>query len=211
MLAGADEAGKGSVIGPMVVGGVICSQEAYEDLLSLGLKDSKKLTPKKRERLFTRINEFAKTATLSISAGIIDMKRNSTTINDIILECIHNLLKNFQCSIVYVDSPDVNCQRFGMKLSEKLNTDVVSLHRADEKIPIVMAASIVAKVKRDREIQILKEKEGVDFGSGYPSDPKTKEFLLEWYRKHKNFPPYVRHSWKTLDKIKSSAFNSTLF
>ena len=73
-------------------------------------------------------------------------------------------------------------------------------HKADEKYPIVSAASIVAKHERDRLIEELKSKLG-DFGSGYPSDSKTRRFLMELMRSRGIDNPYIRSSWRTLAKI----------
>jgi ribonuclease HII len=77
------------------------------------------------------------------------------------------------------------------------------MHQADAIYPVVSAASIIAKVRRDELIEELKKELGIDFGSGYPSDPKTKEFLIKWGKKHSGkFPEIVRQSWQTVENIR---------
>jgi ribonuclease HII len=112
--------------------------------------------------------------------------------------------------MAYVDAADVNAARFGTNLKaqyakkypEKANElSVVSEHQADATYPVVSAASIVAKVRRDELIKELGKKIGIDFGSGYPSDPKTQRFLEDWSREHDTLPEFVRHSWKTAENV----------
>ncbi|MEO2151636.1 MAG: ribonuclease HII, partial [Thermococcus sp.] len=104
--------------------------------------------------------------------------------------------------VVYADAADVDEERFGRELKERLGfkAEIIAKHRADALFPVVSAASIVAKVTRDREIEKLKAEYG-EIGSGYPSDPRTRAFLENYYREHGAFPPIVRRGWKTLKKI----------
>lgn len=106
--------------------------------------------------------------------------------------------------IAYVDASDVLEERFKQHISECLpfRVEIVSEHKADMRYPIVSAASIIAKVERDREIAELKEKYG-DFGCGYPTDPKTISFLQQCLKKFGKYPDFVRKSWKTAKKAKS--------
>lgn len=106
--------------------------------------------------------------------------------------------------IAYVDASDVLEERFGQHISELLpfKVEIVSEHKADRKYPIVSAASIIAKVERDKQIAELKEKYG-DFGCGYPTDPKTISFLRQCIKKFGEYPDCVRKSWKTAKKVKS--------
>ena len=71
-------------------------------------------------------------------------------------------------------------------------------HKADLNHPSVAAASILAKVTRDREIQKIKAEIGQDLGSGYPSDPTTKAFLEQNYRAH---PDIFRKSWQSYKNV----------
>ena len=78
----------------------------------------------------------------------------------------------------YVDAADTIEHRFGNHIREclKTKTKIISKHKADRIFPIVSAASIIAKVERDREVASLKYKYG-DFGTGYLTDEKTMVFL----------------------------------
>jgi ribonuclease HII len=100
--------------------------------------------------------------------------------------------------VAFVDASDVLADRFGRQIKKLLSVDseVVSEHNADKNHAAVSAASIMAKVRRDASIARLRRRYG-DLGCGYPHDPKTRLFLLEWARSHRSYPNFVRKSWKT--------------
>jgi ribonuclease HII len=77
----------------------------------------------------------------------------------------------------------------------------VSEHKADRNFAVVSAASIIAKVERDREIAELAKTLGF-FGSGYPSDPRTVKFLEKCCQDLEEYPEYVRKSWRPARKIR---------
>lgn len=211
MIAGIDEAGKGPVIGPMCVGGVLVEEERINTLRNLGVADSKKLTPKKREMLALQIEKYAhRVFVLEITPMQIDELRKVMSMNEIMVRAFSMVLEELQPDQAYVDAADVNADRFGKRLLieyEKKHPEkagllsVISKHQADAIYPIVSAASIVAKVRRDSLIENLRKEIGIDFGSGYPSDPKTKQFLQEWFKEHGELPDIVRHSWKTAENV----------
>ncbi len=198
-IGGIDEAGKGSVIGPMVIAGVSCEREVIKRFKDEGVRDSKKLTPKRRRELYEVIKEKANVSIKVFNAWEIDQMRREKTINEILLDGFTEIANNLECFAIYADSPDVNMDRFRVRLEESCGKRVFSLHKADEKITVVMAASIVAKVERDARIEMIKNECGVDFGSGYPADPKTREFLVKCLEEG-NFMKYIRFSWKTVRK-----------
>ena len=205
LIAGVDEAGKGPVIGPMCVGGVLTTDVGR--LKKLGVDDSKKLTPKKRERLSEQIKNIAdKTFVLEVSAAQIDEFRKVITMNEVMVICFAKVLKELKPEFAYLDAADVKPERFGRLVGEKYGhkIEIISEHHADQKYPVVSAASIIAKVKRDALVKELSIKVGLSIGSGYPSDPKTKRFLEDWIHTHKEFPPFVRKSWKTVSKYGKS-------
>jgi ribonuclease HII len=103
---------------------------------------------------------------------------------------------------VFVDAPDVNPARFKSELEELLSSKprIVAEHKADVNYAVVSAASIVAKVERDRDVAELRALHG-DFGSGYPSDPDTIAFLESWMRSNSAQPEFSRKSWKTWNRI----------
>jgi len=197
MIAGIDEAGKGCVIGPLVIAGVSCNTP--EKLLEIGVKDSKKLKHSRRLELGREIREISKVSILKISALELNKLMVQKNLNQILKEGYAQVILKLQPKIVYVDCPDVVSDRFGKNLESMTGVSVVSEHKADEKFPIVAAASIIAKVERDKEIEELKRKYG-DFGSGYASDPKTRSYLNRIIREGE-IPPFVRKKWKTLSKL----------
>ena len=202
-IAGIDEAGRGPVIGPMVIAAIVVDEDKTRELEKLGVKDSKKLTPKRREKLFNEILSIADDhVVLVLSPEEISSREG--TLNEFEVENFARALNSLKVKpdVIYADAADVDEERFGKELKARLNfgAEIVAKHRADALFPVVSAASIVAKVTRDRKIEKLKEKYG-EIGSGYPSDPRTRAFLEGYYREHRKFPPIVRTGWKTLKKI----------
>ncbi len=215
MICGVDEAGRGPVIGPLVVAGVNYKDENI--LIKYNVGDSKKFSPKKRSELCDIIKKSAlKFEIMIISANDIDDMRKVMTINEIEVNSFSSIINKLKPDICYVDAADVNDTRFGYNILSKLNykTKIISKHKADDIYPIVGAASILAKTVRDDEIvkisKILQKKLNIPMGSGYPSDPITINFLNKWFEIYENFPPYVRTSWKTIENIVKHHKNSKL-
>tara|TARA_X000001036_G_scaffold438647_1_gene487055 strand:- start:1125 stop:1766 length:642 start_codon:yes stop_codon:yes gene_type:complete len=203
MICGVDEAGKGPVMGPMVVAAV--SVENAKLIESVGFRDSKLLTPQKREELFDFIKEKYKYAVEVIHPEKIDEYRRKNQLNLLNRKAFEKVIIKLNPNIAYVDAADVNEQRFGREIKANLtnqnDTDVISMHKADSKIPVVAAASIIAKQTRENEIEKLKKKIG-DFGSGYPSDERTIKFLKSYFHDNAKWPSGTRKSWKTIERIR---------
>lgn len=210
MICGVDEAGKGSVLGPMVVGAV--AVPSMEACAVLGVHDSKVLTRRRREALFEDITTAFSTAVVVISAREIDILRNEISMNDIVVRAHASAIKKLDVDCAYVDACDVNAERYGAALSDLLSSKVViySEHKADARYPVVSAASICAKVTRDRLIDELAEEYG-SIGSGYPSDPVTIAFLENAIKTNGTAPPIARHSWKTIANIAANVTQRSLF
>ncbi|MBC7080737.1 MAG: ribonuclease HII [Thermoplasmatales archaeon] len=208
MICGIDEAGRGPVIGPMVVAGVWIEEEDEEKLLGAGVKDSKKLTPSKREKIASYIRDNFVHEIVVIEARDIDDLRKTLTINELEAYVFAKVANKNFAKVYFIDSAGNDSKEFGemFKKNLKYDCEIVCEHKADEKYAVCSAASIVAKVERDRQIKkISEELEKVlnkPLGSGYPSDEKTIEFIREWFNRFNKFPPYTRKSWKTLEKIK---------
>ena len=203
MICGVDEAGKGPVLGPLVVAAV--AVDNTKDIQELGIKDSKQLTPEKQKELSNLIkNKFSFDIEI-IEAERVDEYRRQNKLNDLNREAFEKLISKLDPNVAYVDAADVNEHRFGKQIKEKLtnekDTDVFSMHKADAKIDVVAAASIIAKETRENEIRKLKEKIG-DFGSGYPSDERTIKFLKSFYSDNGKWPTGTRKSWKTVERIR---------
>jgi ribonuclease HII len=204
MIAGIDEAGKGPVLGPMCVAGLLVDENKLDRLVKLGVKDSKKLTPKKREALSVEIKKLADNIfILEVSPGQIDGLRKVITMNEIMVSCYVKVLEELRPESAFVDAADVIAERFGENILKKYSRDlnITSEHNADEKYPIVSAASILAKVRRDELIRNLEITVGKEIGSGYPADPKTITFLESWVKEHGTLPDFARSSWETSKNI----------
>lgn len=198
-ITGIDEAGKGPVIGPMVVAGVMVSENQLSSLEQLGLRDSKATSSKRREFLAREMGKITECYTLDVSAEQIDELRQVMSMNEIMVVSYAKVLRQLNPDMAFLDAADVNPERFAQNVREKYDRPVkiISEHNADVKYPIVSAASIIAKVRRDAVIRALERQIGQEIGSGYPSDVRTQTFLESWIKKHGSLPPFVRHSWKT--------------
>jgi ribonuclease HII len=204
LIAGVDEAGKGPVIGSMMIAGVTIEEDRIKELTRLGIKDSKCLRARQRNYLAVKIKQVANNFhILEVSARQIDEFRKIMTMNKLMVLCHARVLDELKPKKAYLDAADVNPERFGREVDKKCVTSmkIISEHKADVTYPIVAAASILAKNRRDRSIRELEKQIGVPLGSGYPSDPITKRFLRDWIWQHDSFPDIVRHSWKTSENL----------
>ena len=205
-IAGVDEAGRGPMIGPMVICGILVDPNRLHELVEIGAKDSKSLTHRRRLQLKPLIEKITmKVEVRTVSALDIDHLRKRTTLNEIEVSEFASIVKALNPREVYLDAADVKADRFGNKIGKlsgiaTKGAKIVSEHKADAKYPIVSAASIIAKVERDLTIERYHQKYG-DFGSGYPNDPKTIKFVRALIRNGKKFPPIIRNSWESVRKI----------
>jgi ribonuclease HII len=206
-LIGVDEAGRGPVLGPLVVAGVKLASIDQEELFKeLGVRDSKKVSPNRREQLAVEIKKIGKFFIRSFSAEEIDEHRKAKTLNklegELFAEVINALNPNEQTK-VYVDSADANEESFKKYIESNLNNrpKIISKHKADENFLIVAAASILAKTERDSEVKRISQELHENIGSGYPADPVTIAFLEKWIKDKGDFPPYTRKSWNTAKRL----------
>jgi len=209
LVAGVDEAGRGCVIGPLVVAGISVEAENLPQLVTLGVKDSKLLTPKKREELYPEIlklsvnHHIIKVPPAQIDK-VVRSERRLHKLNRLEAEMMAKIIQTLKPDEAYVDAADVLEERFGNHVQEclKTKTKVFSEHKADRTYPVVSAASIIAKIERDREIAKLTVKYG-DFGSGYLTDDKTMGFLTKLLCRYGDYPSCVRKSWAPARRAKS--------
>jgi ribonuclease HII len=168
VICGVDEAGKGSVLGPMVIAAVGISSE--DILEGIQVRDSKLLCAKERERLYKIIKKKCQVATVRLDAQQIDIIRRDMTLNEAVARSHAKVIVKLSPDIAYLDACDVNTFRYAEMVKNHLvlPCEIISEHHADEKFPVVSAASIIAKVTRDRAIATLAKKYGT-IGSGYPS------------------------------------------
>lgn len=224
IIAGGDEAGRGAVIGPLVVSVVSISDAKTKKLARMGVRDSKLLTRRKREFLYDEIAAIAEDVKVYEIANteINEAMNSKISLNE--LEAMHfaRLIDEMNGDIdkIYLDSPDVISERFGTRISllskkpmavdgikQPRNKDkakrirVIAEHKADLRYPIVSSASICAKVVRDRAMDRIEDKLGMEIGSGYPSDHVTVDAIRACLGTNK-IRPFVREYWKTLTLIR---------
>lgn len=213
IVCGIDEAGRGPVIGPLVMGCVVLDDEGREELKKLNVRDSKKVASSRRLTLEPRIKEAAvEWSLLKITPLEIDLLRKKHSLNFIEAMKMAEMILGLGCipHKIIIDSADTVPEEYKRKIIHCITLEnedfvipeIVSEHKADDRYIEVGAASILAKVERDREIEKLKEEHG-ELGSGYPADEVTKEFIRGLMR-NGELPDFVRKSWNTVDKAKQT-------
>ena len=211
MKIGVDEAGRGPAIGPLVV--CAFGSVSTSNLIELGVKDSKDLTRKRREQLFEDLSKMPHSVVICQPERI----DNSGNLNELEVELFAESLQTMPMGDVMLDACDIDSERFARNVTKLSNRYCKAEHKADQKYPEVGAASIIAKVIRDRIIEELSEDLGIDLGSGYPSDSKTRnavKLLVNGKLPHS----CLRWSWKTVKDAwggetppRPSASQQTLF
>jgi len=202
-ILGIDEAGRGPIIGPMVMAGTLIEEDKISKLIELKVKDSKMHTPKERVELYDKIITIVEKYEITISSPKeIDhaLKDPKLNLNWLEAEKTIEIINKLNPDKVIADCPSVNIKKYTDYVKRKINNQEIELvfeHKADENYPIVSAASILAKVTRDNSIETLKKIYG-DFGSGYLTDPKTQEFMK---KDHKL--PIFRKTWSTWKKLEN--------
>lgn len=216
LIAGVDDAGRGSTIGPLVIAGVLLDKKNLPRLTRLGVRDSKQLSPGKRERLAEEIEKIAlKHHVIKLSPAqidkVVETGKRLHKLNWLEAQTMAKVISTLQPDVAYVDAADVLADRFRTDIVENLEfkVQIISEHKADVTYPIVSAASIIAKVKRDQAISELRDAYG-DFGCGYATDSKTLQFLENLISELGSYPDFVRKSWKTAKRLKEKAKQTKL-
>jgi len=201
LICGVDEAGRGSLLGPLVIAGVSMERSKIKKLSKMGIRDSKKLTPAARERLYKKIIKYADDYYVArIYPKTIDRSVKKHQLNNLEAKYMAKVIAKLKPSISYVDSCDVNPRRYGKEIDKMAKRGKIrSYHHADSRFVIVSAASILAKVNRDKAIAKLRKEHNL--GSGYPSDKKTINYVSNYISKNKEIPSFVRKSWKPVQKM----------
>jgi len=214
LIAGCDEAGRGPIIGPMVLATVAIDKSKIHLLEELGVKDSKLLSPKRREEMYPKIKALASHVEISIVGPheIDSLRGSGTNLNQIEGLKIAEMLAKIQPDETYIDSPHSGYpQRFENVIRSAtivpIKGELICEHKADMNYPIVAAASIIAKVERDRAVQKIKDEVGFEFGSGYIADEITKAFLD---KNPQAVDQYMRKSWAPYKKIQEKNQQATL-
>ena len=203
-ICGIDDAGRGSMIGPMVIAGISIEKKDIRKLRKLGVRDSKKLSPKKRELFYKEIIKIVDDYhVIRIPPKTIDRYVFEHNLNHLEARKMAEVITNLKPQLSYVDSCDVNASRFGREISDLSGkSKVKSYHYADSRFVVVSAASIIAKVSRDRSIARLNKI--TNLGSGYPSDKKSIIYVKKLVSSKQPLPSSIRKSWKPVQKILNS-------
>jgi len=210
LICGIDEAGRGPLIGPMVMVGVLIDDVDEVLLKKIGVKDSKMVPQHKRVIMAEEIKKVVKDYSIIKSeAKEIDetLESEDSNLNWLEADKTIEILAKLKPEIAYIDCPSTNINAYKMYLENGLRNKgiekmkLVVEHKADETYPVSSAASIIAKVVREQSIEDIKKKINKNFGSGYPSDPFTKAFLEKYWDK---YPEIFRKSWSSYKKIVAS-------
>lgn len=225
-LLGIDEAGRGCVLGPMVFGAFLSTADVESELRAAGVRDSKRLSKKKRAALAKRFTEAAsglngpkqwgRHETVSIPPSRLD----AGSLNEIGKEVIVELTLKFRPDVLILDAPvpprgipkyrDQILEQLAQAGFDTSKLELVAENGADDTFPCCSAASILAKTHRDRELASLEEALGRPIGSGYPSDPKTVSFLRDLWQRDRLWPPFVRTKWETARRIVAESSQARL-
>ncbi len=207
IIVGLDEAGRGPVLGPLVMVALAVKEEDQKKLEWLGVKDSKQLSSETREELFERIHEIShdfRVEVIEPDAIDLSLKDPGTNLNWLEGETSARLVSELNPDTIILDCPSPNISAYRDFVSVRLNEAVrkkaklIVEHKADVNHIVVAAASIIAKVIRDRAIDHIRSELRVDCGSGYMSDPKTQEFLEKYHDVH---PHFFRKGWQSFKDV----------
>ncbi|MFB6135506.1 MAG: ribonuclease HII [Halobacteriaceae archaeon] len=206
---GVDEAGKGPVLGSMFAACVVAPPAALPD----GLRDSKRLSPGRREELAARLRDDDAVAVGVSEVPVERVDDPETDMNSLTVAAHAAAMAAAPVDGLagVLDAGDTDEGRFARRVTERVDADVSvrAEHGADDAHPHVSAASVVAKVERDAHVDALADEYG-DVGSGYPPDPTTREFLRGYVREHGRLPDCARVSWSTCDDLLAAAEQSAL-
>ena len=212
MILGIDDAGRGPVIGPMILAGCLIDEKTERKFKKLGIKDSKQLTQKRREFLAEKIKQDAETFEIALAFPKEIDKTNYDGINLNELEAIktaeiiNKINRGYKKIKVVIDCPSISIEKWQDMLKTKIknlsNLEISCEHKADKNHVVVSAASILAKCVREKEMTKLKKVYGESIGSGYTSDPVTRRFLEKNHKKYED-KGIFRKTWSTWKNIVS--------
>lgn len=184
----------------MVISCAYCKRDYEKQLNKFGKKDSKALTAAKRKQVFDAVKKFCEFKWVEISAADLNNMMERMSLNDIEAQVMAGLASKLKNADVMIDMPDRYSWTFRKRMQKFGFERFEAEHKADEKYPIVAAASICAKLLRDEKIEKIKQQLSIDFGSGYPGDEKTRSALKNRESMAK-LKPFIRKRWKTLETI----------
>jgi ribonuclease HII len=203
-LVGVDEAGRGSFLGPLVVGAFAIESDRVDELRAAGARDSKELSPAARVQVLERILPLGQHAVVALDPPTVDRAVERGKLNELEARTFGQLIQQLGAEEAHVDACDVNEKRFARVVAHAAGPGirVLAHHHADRDDPVVGAASVVAKVRRDQAIATLRAELGDEIGSGYPSDARTIDFVRTHLSGSSGTPLWLRASWATMARVK---------
>lgn len=199
-ICGLDEAGRGACIGDLIVAGAMIDSTKIGALKDLGVRDSKLLSPSRREAIYQQLISMVGFRTVVFNPEEIDRYVSQHRLNTLEIEGMATIINSLSPMHVIIDSPSTNREEVKSEVVSRLENPGITVqveYKADLNYLIVGAASIIAKVQRDNRIKALRQVYG-DIGSGYPADPRAQKFLLDNRSRHL---PIIRYSWKPVKNI----------
>ncbi len=204
-VLGIDEAGRGALIGPLVIAGFIIDDDKINTLKMMGVKDSKLLSKEKRESLYYELKKMGKYEIIKVMPQEIDQRfRMGTNLNDLEMLKMAEIINKLKPDKAILDSPHPIPEKFKAQIKVKIDhktCEIISENKADTKYVVVGAASILAKVTRDRAIEEISKEYG-NVGVGYPHDDKTLKFVRRAIKTGEG-RQHVRKSWETYTRLKA--------
>lgn len=191
----------------MVICGVVIDEKDEKNLVEIGVKDSKQLSPRRREELAQKIDKMARLIiVMRVQPCKIDSyRRNGVNLNRLEEMKMAEIIDMCGAKKVYIDALGVNMEKFKQEIIGYLSNkdvDLVAENFADQNYPVVSAASIIAKTNRDEVIKEIERKVGYPIGVGYSHDIRTIKFVEKLMKERKKLPPYVRETWATTETLR---------
>lgn len=203
-VLGVDEAGRGAVLGPLVVAGVCVAEDRLRALWELGARDSKLVARSERRALVQAIaRSGVRARAVVVPAEAVD-HANLTSLER---EAVVQIASALCPGRIVMDAPvgPRSIPRFTDSLTARLGLRpgaIAVLAKADRDHPAVAAASLLAKVVRDGYVVALRGRFG-DFGWGYPGEPRVREYLSSWLAAHGTLPAICRTRWRSVQDLLS--------
>ncbi|MBW2993642.1 ribonuclease HII [Candidatus Woesearchaeota archaeon] len=202
-VLGIDEAGRGPVIGPLVISGFMIDEKSIPKLKKLGVKDSKLLLSNKREELAKKLKKF-RHEIIMVEPSEIDLAVNgkdNLNLNWLEARKTAEIINELKPDKAIIDSPSSNLKAYASYIRDYLHNkdiELIAENKADVKYPVVSAASIIAKSTREEEVKKIEKMVGQSIGSGYPSNQICRKFLeANWDR----YPNIFRKSWASYRRV----------
>ncbi|MCX7846205.1 MAG: hypothetical protein N2312_06285 [Dictyoglomaceae bacterium] len=222
-LMGFDETGKGEIIGPLILVGVLFKRELFKKIdYIINASDTKKSHD---FYYWNRIYQELKLLKefhfeyLEISERELDKFNINVLMDRGYKKLINNLLNKIDPSEVRIVIDDYGIGKSLREFLKNIPSEIIIENNSEEKFLETRCASIIAKAIREEKIKRIREDEryiieGKDFGSGNLGDEKTREWLRIWHEKKGEFPDFVRKSflrkWKNKEDKPSKSISQKM-